>query len=189
MLSFLVWGIKDLCGWGKKEPNPGRWLWRSEEEPRVWATGSDKSRPEVGNWKESKGLWLSELERERLTGKMETPVMPSGQLETSDFMLYLYSISSVENALLFKILFSGRGVSVCVSSLRISRWSVFKGSLTLFKYSWGGGDYMLKFQTSPEWGVAGHPLDWAPRGVTAASFPIAGFVNTHAPTPGHRLPH
>lgn len=73
--------------------------------------------------------------RERITGKMETPVMPSGQLETSDFMLYLYSISSVENALLFKILFSGRGVSVCVSSLRISRWSVFKGSLTLFKYS------------------------------------------------------
>lgn len=36
--------------------------------------------------------------------------------------------------------------------------------------------------------MAGRPPNRAPRGVSAASFPTAGFVNARALTPGHRLP-
>ena len=49
---------------------------------------------------------------------------------------------------------------------------------------------MLKFQTVREWGMAGLSPDRAraPRGVSAASLPTAGFVNTRALATGHQLP-
>lgn len=94
---------------------------------------------------------------------------------------------SEDNRLPFKCCLLSRDF-VCVRPLRISRRSVFLGSLALFKYSWGGGDHRLKFQTRREGRLAGHPPDRAPGCVSAASRPSAGFVNTGVLTLGRQRP-